>query len=115
MRFQGIVTPDGMIPSFYGPYPGATNDRGVLNANGLNQRLCNDFGVSPVNPLAPRYFVYADAGYTGGPNAAVYTSADLLPGFANQANSVRVSIENVFGAAKGTSLLSAWKPTLLSC
>lgn len=66
------------------------------------------------------YFLYADAGYDycnvlG--TAAVYN--DMAVGLHEQANSVRVSVENAFGALKGKVIWKSAKEvaskTGLSC
>lgn len=101
MRWQGITMPDGMIASFYGPVPGASNDRGLLAESGVDQRLYALFGQRPGLLEVPTYFIYGDAGYAGGGCTTVYTAVDFPPECANAANAVRVSIENVFGASKG--------------
>ena len=103
VRWQGVVTPDGMVASFYGPHQGASNDRGLLNVSKLDDHLRVVFGVNPAHPDTPRFFLYGDAGYdTNGLYKAVYTPADMPDHQSREAaNSVRVSIENVFGLLKG--------------
>ena len=100
IRWQGVVTPDGMLASFYGPHPGASNDRGLLNVSKLDDKLSLMFGPSPNNALVSKYFLYGDLGYQG-PSFTIYSAGDIDPAAVAAANSVRVSVENVFGAEKG--------------
>lgn len=100
LRWQGVITPDGMVVSFYGPCPGASNDRGLLNLSNLDRHLYDCFGQHPSYPGLAKYCLYGDAGYTGA-YRAVFTHADLQPDDVAAANAARVSIENVSGAVKG--------------
>jgi len=103
LRFQGIIFPDGMMASFFGPYPGASNDRGLYGYSNVDNLLLQIWGSDPQYPNLAKYFLYADAGYDGS-YASVVSRADLPQGDGNAANSVRVSIENIFGSAKGRCL-----------
>jgi len=77
LRFQGILTPDGMLASFYGPYPGASTDLSILTLSAIDDRLWNDFGVDPVNTAVSRYFIYSDLGYNSNSLKTIYTAADF--------------------------------------
>jgi hypothetical protein len=101
LRYQVVALPDGMIASFFGPHPGASNDRTVLNVSELDSKLLNDLEPNPVIPGIAKYFIYGDGGYSGGALKTIFTAEDLDPGDVQQANGVRVSIENVLGASKG--------------
>jgi hypothetical protein len=103
VRWQGVVTPDGMLASFYGPTPGASNDAGLLNLSKLDDTLRALFGPHPTIPNVSKFLLYGDSGYSGGHRLTIYTPADLATQQLKEAaNSVRVAVENVFGAKTGT-------------
>lgn len=103
VRWQGVVTPDGMVSSFYGPHQGASNDRGLLNVSRLDETLVALFGQDPTHPGTTGFFLYGDAGYdSNGRYTAVYTPSDLPDNASREAaNSARVAVENVYGILKG--------------
>eukprot|EP01007_Sphenomonas_quadrangularis_P004105 NODE_963_length_1070_cov_143.440744_g792_i0.p1 GENE.NODE_963_length_1070_cov_143.440744_g792_i0~~NODE_963_length_1070_cov_143.440744_g792_i0.p1 ORF type:complete len:245 (+),score=29.51 NODE_963_length_1070_cov_143.440744_g792_i0:262-996(+) len=55
LKYQGVITPDGMFISFCGPYPGSRHDMWMLRTSGLLGTLRSIF---PGN-----YCLYGDGGY----------------------------------------------------
>lgn len=69
-----------------------------------------EHALAPRYPGDTEYMVYGDAGYDN--TAEILTASHIRdggypPGTHAQANSLRVSIENVFGCAKSTSGVAA--------
>jgi hypothetical protein len=98
VRWQGVVTPDGMIVSFFGPHEGASNDRGLLNYSQLVSTL-EQFLQRPA--LGFDFYLYGDSAYDNVQSMALFGPADL-PNQAAQtaASAIRVSEEHVYGREK---------------
>jgi hypothetical protein len=61
IKFQSIVTPDGLIASLFGPIPGARHDSYMLAESGLLQQLSV---MMPRNqPNVQIYSLYGDPAY----------------------------------------------------
>ena len=60
MKYQSIITPDGLILSLLSPYAGNRHDMFMLDDSGL-ERVCA--AHVPRHPRGSRPKVYGDAGY----------------------------------------------------
>lgn len=60
LRYQGIVTPDGLVSSLSGPWLGPLGDWTIWEASGIEDRLRDLF--EPL-PSAERLYVYGDPAY----------------------------------------------------
>ena len=77
LKFQSIVTPDGMIASLLGPFSSKTHDARIFRESGLFDRLRE---MMPVGVGEAVYCLYADSAYA--------LSAWIMHGYINpQANS----------------------------
>jgi len=84
--------------------PGASNDRGLLQASGLEDRLAEMFGG---DPRRPTFHLYGDSGYDGS-GRTIFSPDDLdVADMRTSANSVLVSLDNVFGWEKGGLMCTA--------
>ena len=73
IKFQSVVTPDGLVALLFGPIEGSRHDSHMLNESGLLDQLNNIMPVGPQHP--PVYSLYGDPAYP--------QSLHLLGGFRN--------------------------------
>lgn len=59
IKFQSVVTPDGIISHLAGPYPGHRHDLGLLSESGLLAHMRTHFRDADGS-----FVLYGDAGYT---------------------------------------------------
>ena len=59
LKFQSVVTPNGLIANLYGPMEGRRHDCALLNQSGLLQSLV----WHSHNPAGQRLFIYGDPAY----------------------------------------------------
>jgi nuclease HARBI1 len=92
LKYQSLVTPDGIISHIFGPVEGARHDAFVLHLSCL----------STVLQQAPfyQYLIYGDGGYFNTsfmtcPHQAPTASQDIL--FNTRMSKVRISVEWLFG------------------
>jgi hypothetical protein len=92
IKFQSILTPDGLICSLYGATTGARNDTGILNESGIFQIIRENF--------PPNSFLYGDSGYHNGDFIRVPFRGVTNPEeqeINERMSSARVSVEWGFG------------------
>jgi hypothetical protein len=82
VKFQSVVTPDGLIIDLYGPIEGSRHDAFLFMKSQLGQRI----SALPLSPDQKCFYLYGDAGYQG-------LSRDIYTPFINP---VRGSIEAKF-------------------
>jgi nuclease HARBI1 len=58
IKFQSVVTPDGLIAGLFGPVAGSCHDSFIVGENGLMNQLA--LSMPPGSPL---YVLYADSAY----------------------------------------------------
>lgn len=77
----------------------------LVNMSEIEQLLHDSISNAENGPANGRgwYFIYSDAGYDGSPILVTPRHLQDYPGTHSRANGCRVSIENVFGQAKGMS------------
>jgi hypothetical protein len=100
LKYQGVVTPDGLISSLYGPVTGKTHDARLWKETGIEMELRETFhGVDRLRvPL-----VYADSGYkvfSYGLTGAITTGRGLTADEARYnrlMSEFRTGIEHSFG------------------
>jgi hypothetical protein len=63
IKFQSVVTPDGMIRSLAGPFPGSTGDMRMVADSGLGDKLVELMGELPAEDLL---YLYGDSAYVDG-------------------------------------------------
>lgn len=86
------------------PFAGASSNRGLLAKSLLLRILRRQLKPPGGHADGREYFVYADAGYDSDAvlaTSALYRNINVPPGTHEEADSVRVSVENVFGTLKG--------------
>lgn len=104
IKFQGIATPDGLLPSVMGPYEGRRNDNYMLNESGTEALCTQACGCAVVVPAGGHSCLYADSGYgirqhvlTPYPGAAGLHAEDPHRRFNEQMAKVRISNEWFYG------------------
>lgn len=94
LKYQSVVTPDGLVAHLYGPTEGRRHDSGMLRESGLLQQLENHM---PVPPEGGSYCVFADQAYPLRPQIMVpFRGNDLTveqAAFNRQMSAVRISVE----------------------
>lgn len=94
LKFQSIVTPDGLVAHLHGPVEGRRHDAGILRESGLLHQLANNL---PQPPHGITYRVYGDAAYPLRPQLIAPFKGDNLPAehhaFNREMSSVRMSVE----------------------
>ena len=82
MKFQGVVTPDGLFTHLDGPYRAPQNDSGVLNESGLLAHIENTIqpGSNEGDPPSHHFYqLYGDSAYGVGPYIiSPYAGTDAL-------------------------------------
>jgi hypothetical protein len=63
LKFQSVVTPDGMLHQLTGPWPGARHDMHMLRQSSLLPYVCG----LPTAADGTRFSIYADCGYSESP------------------------------------------------
>ena len=58
MKFQGVVTPDGLFVDLWGPVSGTRHDNYMLAQSGLMQKL-----PTLISPSGHPYCLYGDPAY----------------------------------------------------
>jgi hypothetical protein len=103
MKFQAIVTPDGLISSLIGPFEGRTNDWAMYTESPVPRRLARI--MAP--PERRKLYLYGDSAYhcLSGVMAPFqhslgrrYLTAEATA-FNQVLSSVRISVEHGFGQA----------------
>jgi hypothetical protein len=96
IKFQSVVTPDGLIACLFGPVPGSRHDAFIIGESGLLDQL--EELMPPGNPV---YTLYGDSAYAqmhlvlgGFRNPIPHTRQAEWNG---QMSSVRESVEWMFG------------------
>ena len=106
MKYQAIVTPNGLIAHLSGPYRAPQNDRGVLRESGLVEYLEKYViqpGSTPNDPPSRRFFqVYGDSAYGVsevmiGPYQSVRGQSGDEAAWNTAMGGVRISVEHGFG------------------
>jgi hypothetical protein len=102
-KYQGIVTPDGLIPSLIGPFEGRMNDQSMFLNSGLEEILLQLFDGN--KPL----YIYADSGYSYlytlvTPFLRQYGLLSSERQFNKELACHRISIEQAFGL-----VVNLWK------
>ena len=97
IKFQSIVSPNGLIANLYGPVEGRRHDSGMLAESGL----LGDLQRNPFSPLGQPLCVYGDPAYPlnihlQGPFEGARTTP-LQNEYNTTMSSVRTSVEWVFG------------------
>jgi len=96
VKFQTVVSPDGISRLVYGPRAGCENDVGILNKSNLIQQLQNHMMRSEI-----KYYLYSDLGYVQ--NSVLFhpSKGDKLTqeqhDFNGLASSCRMSVEWDYG------------------
>ena len=82
MKFQGVVTPDGLFTHLDGPYRAPQNDSGVLNESGLLVHIKNTIQPGSNEGDLPShhfYQLYGNSAYGVGPYIiSPYAGTDAL-------------------------------------
>ncbi|KAJ9263877.1 hypothetical protein DTO212C5_7409 [Paecilomyces variotii] len=98
-KYQGIITPDGMLLSYMGPFEGKVNDLTMIRKTGLEQQL--------QDMLADRkdYFLYGDSAYEYAycciaPFKRIRALTAEEERFNQKLSSDRISVEMVFGTVQ---------------
>ncbi|KAF8585008.1 hypothetical protein K439DRAFT_1646796 [Ramaria rubella] len=98
MKFQGVVTPNGLMAHLYGPFWAPQNDVGVLGESRLLEMLEEKAlqpGSQDGNPVHKQYFqVYGDSAYGVSP---IMLSPFSGAAFNTAIGAVRISVEHGFG------------------
>ena len=98
IKFQSVVTPNGMIANLYGPTEGRRHDSGILAMSGL----LNQLGQHSLSPDGQPLSIYGDPAYPHRvhlqcPFARRPNLTDEEQAFNQSMSKVRVSLEWVFG------------------
>lgn len=102
-QFQGIITPDGIMSSLYGPFKGPTGDWHMWNVSGLDDELRAVFRRLPNNQ---HLYLYGDLAYwpafgVMGPHRDVRGGTEGLTPIQKAANltmsTARITVEWGFG------------------
>ena len=98
IKFQSVVTPNGMIANLYGPTEGRRHDSGILAMSGL----LNQLGQHSFSPDGQPLSIYGDPAYPHRvhlqcPFARRPNLTDEEQAFNQSMSKVRVSVEWVFG------------------
>jgi hypothetical protein len=106
MKFQAVVTPDGLIAHLDGPYRAPQNDSGVLNGSGLLSHIEEHAiqpGLNEGDPPSRRFYqLYGDSAYGVSPYIiSPYSGTDALTPEQRAWNAamggVLISVEHGFG------------------
>ena len=96
LKFQSVVTPNGMIASLHGPYEGQKHDSSMLNETNLLQTLRRNALVNG-EPLC----LYGDPAYPLGPHLQMpFRGAQItadMRAYNKAMSQVRVTVEWLFG------------------
>lgn len=60
IKFQSVITPDGIIQCLYGPVPGSRTDAYLLSESGLIDRMRTHMSSLNISP----YYLFGDKGYS---------------------------------------------------
>jgi len=100
LKYQGIITPDGLFSHFFGPYEGRRHDITVLRESKVEEITTEARNLG--------YYVYGDPAYRSRNGfISPYDSAALTPDqqtFNQKMSSVRVAVEWGFGI-----ILNQWR------
>ena len=98
LKYQAIVTPDGIIYSLYGPYEGKKNDWSIWTESGVIPRL-RRMMTAP----RPCLYLYGDPAYHCTFGVCAPFLGDALTAdqqrFNTELSKVRISVEHAFGDA----------------
>ena len=92
LKFQSVVTPNGLIANLFGPVEGRRHYSGMLNMSGL----LHDLEHHSFSPTGQALCLYSDPAY---PQCPFARRADLTPeeeAFNQSMSQVRISVEWVF-------------------
>jgi len=116
LKFQGIMTPCGIIAHLYGPIEGRRHDMGMLDISGLRGQMATHMSGPPNGPRPRDYCVFADQGYaTEDFIQSPFRGQHLNPNQAafNEAMSnVRVTVEWGFGRVQNLFAFCNYKKNL---
>jgi hypothetical protein len=99
LKYQAIVTPDGIVSSLFGPYPGPWNDWSMLQDSKIQQRIRDVMGGHR------RLYLYGDSAYSFSygiwapfqhPAGRRYLNPQHKR-FNKRLASVRIAVEQAFG------------------
>ncbi|XP_065065311.1 uncharacterized protein LOC135691389 [Rhopilema esculentum] len=98
LKFQSVVTPNGLIANLFGPVEGRRHDSGMLNMSGL----LHDLEHHSFSPTGQALCLYGDPAYPHRVHlqCSFARRADLTPeeeAFNQSMSQVRISVEWVFG------------------
>ncbi|XP_023221108.1 protein ALP1-like [Centruroides sculpturatus] len=97
LKFQSVVTPDGMIANLFGPIEGRRHDSGMLRESNLLEHLA----AIPCSENGTQFVLYGDSGYPLRQHLITpFRGASLTPEqqvFNSRMSSVRECVEWVFG------------------
>lgn len=111
LKYQSIVTPNGLIVSLKGPYIGRRHDAGMFQESGVLQQL-----LQKVDANGNLYYIYGDAAYPISPCVITpFKGANVTPEqhhFNQVMSSVRISVEWAFGDITRTFAFTDFKKNL---
>jgi hypothetical protein len=97
LKFQSVVTPNGLIANLYGPMCGRRHDAALLHASGILQHMQQHLYTPAGTPL----YLYGDAAYPLTPHLRrPHRGQQLTPAqmnFNKAMSTVRMSVEWEFG------------------
>jgi hypothetical protein len=118
VKFQGIVTPDGLIASFAGPVVAGKSDFALLMKSGIVEKV-EALWHEHATPLNEELYLYGDPAYC---SSSVCIGAFKNPPFGRMTPSQklfntemsrhRISVEHGFGLVKNLWMLLALQSTL---
>ena len=106
--WQGVVFPDGIIGSIFGPHPGHDNDAGMLRASELLQRLASVDYIG-----GKQYVIYGDQGYYNRTQLVVPFHDPLTDEekvFNTCMSALRISVEHCFKLINSNWAFITFKP-----
>ena len=97
LKFQTVVTPDGIIAHMYGPLEGCRHDSAMLRESGLFAQL----NSLPAPPEGGVYCIYGDPAYPLRPQLLCPYKGDQLTdaqaAFNKEMSAVRIAVEWAYG------------------
>lgn len=96
LHFQGIVTPDGLVASLYGPNTGRTNDWKMYETSKVVDRIRNIMAAESTKPCL---YLYGDPAYNDcfGVICPYQNASGTRKNFNIDMSRVKIAVENSFG------------------
>jgi hypothetical protein len=109
IKYQGIVTPDGLILSLYGPFPGSVHDIFMYRECGIPEKL------REIMAEQQQLFLYGDIAYTScfrviTPFKATHPLTREERRFNKVLSSDRIGVENAFGKVVTQFAMTQFRP-----